>query len=150
MTLTQRDSKTQMQFRSLFYGLWFGPVLGAILITAVRPMLYGGPFWFDLNASLRNIGVVYLYGAVIGYPLFLLLVRYNKLHFVGFTGAGVIAGVVVVALYLFANRVLHWFDVVNAISIADVFCSAIVVSWSVWLVSRVSEFIDRKRDDGAG
>lgn len=147
MFSTRRASNRQMQFRSLFFGLWLGPALGAVLITAIRPMLYGQPFWFDLNVLLRNIGVTYLYGGLIGYPSYLLLVRFNKLHFIGLTVAGTVAGVVIATLCLFANRVPHWLPTTSAMSVRYLFLSAVIVAWSVWFMSAVIELIDRGRGE---
>lgn len=145
-TMTATNSKRPLQFHGLFYGLWLGSLVGAVLITIIQPMFYGGAPWLDAGAVMRNTAVyVYPLFAVVGYPLFLVLVRYDKLHFVGFTFAGAVAGVVITVLYLLAHRVLNWFSEANTASMAYVFCSAVVIAWSVWVVSRLTEFIDRKR-----
>jgi len=95
---------------------------------------------------MRNTAVYVLPLVVIAsFTLLRLLVRHNLLHFVGFTGAGVIAGVVIALLYLFASHVLSWFPPATMMSMAYVFCSAVVVAWSVWLMSLVIEIIDLRR-----
>lgn len=140
------NSKKPMQLRSILYGMWFGALLGGMLVTALRNLFYGETLWLDAGAMMRNTAVYVLPFVVIAsFTLLCLLVRHSLLHFVGFTGAGVIAGVVITLLYLFANRVLSWFPPATTVSMTYVFCSAVVVAWSVWLMSLVIELIDLRR-----
>ena len=146
-TMVSAKSEKPMQFRSIFYGFWLGSIVGAILITAIRPMFFGNVPWLDVAATLRNVTIIGPTVAASSFILLPLLVRHEKLHFVGFTGAGVVVGGVTTLLYLLANRVLHWFPPATTMSMTYVFCSAVVVAWSIWLVSVVIELIDRRRGE---
>jgi hypothetical protein len=145
-TMNSANAKKPMQFRSIFYGLWLGALAGGVLITVLKPMFYRDAPWFDVAAVMKNT-VVYVLPFVVGASFTLLrpLVRFDKLHFVGFTSAGIVAGVIVSALYLLSHRILSWFSEPTTTSVAYVFCSAVVVAWTVWAVACITEFIGRKR-----
>lgn len=125
--------------------MWVGALVGGALVTVLRSIVLGGNASLDVSAAMRNT-VVYVLPLVVvaSVTLLPLLMRFNKLNFVGFTCAGAAAGVVVCALYLLAHRTVNWFSEPSATSIAYVLCSAVIVAWSVWMVSRVAEFLHRR------
>lgn len=139
------NSHMLIRFRSIFYGMWVGALVGGVLVTVLRPVIFGGVAWLDVSAAMRNTAVYVLpFVVAASFTLLPLLVRYKRLDFVGFTGAGAVAGVFVSALYLLAHRTLDWFSEASTTSIAYVLCSAVIVAWSVWAGSRVAEFIHRR------
>jgi hypothetical protein len=145
-TTASTKPKQRMQVRSVFYGLWLGALIGGVLVTAIRPVFYEDAPWLDVNAIMRNSTIyVFPFVVVASFTLLRVLVRHNKLHFFGFTSAGIFAGVIVSFLYLLAYRILSWFSEPTMTSAAYVFCSAVVVAWTIWAVGWVAEFIDRKR-----
>jgi hypothetical protein len=135
-----------MQIRSIFYGLWFGSIIGGILVAMVRSMFFGHEMWLNISLTMR-ITVIYVFPFVVAasFTLLPLLIRHSKVHFVGFTYAGAVAGIVVSALYLFVNRVLNWFTEASTTTMTFVFLSAVIVAWSIWAVSRVAELISLRR-----
>jgi hypothetical protein len=145
-TMNSVNPKNPMQLRSILYGMWLGALLGGVLITLLRQYIYGEPLWLDARLVMRNTAVYVLPLVVVAsFTLLRVLVRYRLLHFAGFTAAGIIAGGLITAFFLLAHRVLDWFSEASTVSMAYVFCSAVIVAWSVWLVSRVVDFRDRKR-----
>lgn len=139
------NSNLSIRFHSIFYGMWVGALVGGILVTVLHSAIFGGTASLDVSTVMRNTAVyVVPFVVVASFTLLPLLIRYNKLNFVGFTCAGTVAGVVISALYLLAHRILNWFSEASTTSLAYVLCSAVIIAWSVWTVSRVAEFLHRR------
>lgn len=136
-----------MQLRSIMYGMLFGALVGGVLVTSLRQMFLGQPLWLDVASVMRNTAVYVLPLVVVAsVSLLRVLVRHRLLHFVGFTGAGVVAGGVVTAFYLLANLTLGWFPAVTTVAMTYVFFSAVVVAWSIWLISMLLDRFGPWRD----
>lgn len=143
------DLRRPMQLRSIFYSLWLGALIGGVLVTLIRPVFYAGAPWLDLGETMRNT-VAYVLPIVIAasFTVLPILVRYSKLHFTGFTCAGIVAGVILSLLHLAAHRTLGWFSDVDVTSIAYIFCSAVLVAWVISAVRSLAEFILLRCDAG--
>ena len=143
------DLNRPVQFRSIFHGLWLGALIGGGLVTLIRPVFYAGAPWLDLGAMMRNT-VAYVLPIVIAasFTVLPILLRYSKLHFIGFTCAGIVAGAILSFLHLAAHRTLGWFSDVDATSIAYIFCSSVLVAWVISAVRSLARFILVRRDAG--
>lgn len=142
-------SRRFVEFRSVLYGLWFGALAGGVIVTLIRPVFYPGTAWLDMNGMIRNT-VVYVLPIVIvaSFTLLPALVRYDKLNLSGFTFAGVVIGVLLSLLHVTAHHILNWFSDVSLVSNAYVLVSSILVAWTIWVLSRLAEFISlRSRRD---
>lgn len=139
------NSNIPIRFRSIFYGMWLGALVGGIPVTVLRSIIFEGTASLDMSTAMRNTAVYVLPLVVVASVTLLpLQTRFNKLNFVGFTCAGAVAGVAISALYLLAHRSLNWPSETSTTSIAYLLCSAVIVAWSVWTVSRVAEFLHRR------
>ncbi len=136
----------RLEPKNLLMGLWFSPLLSSILMLVFRPIFFDGEF----EIHIEQIVLLYLYIGFfltfIGGPFFLLLTRLGWLNPIGFFGAGICVGFIMVIIFKFGRYLSYYFpENVTDIYLSYIFITSIVVALLVWAISFLSYLIDRLR-----
>jgi len=136
----------RLEPKNLFMGLLGSPIVGGVIMMALRPMFFGGQFGIQIEQTIALCLDIAFFLSFIGIPLLLVLTRTGWLKFLGFLGAGIVAGVLVVFICSFGHDISNRFpSEVTDSYLSYVFCTSILVSLLVWAISALSYLIDRLR-----
>jgi len=136
----------KLEPKNLFFGLLGSPIVGGVIMSALRPIFFGGLYVIQIEQTILFCLNIAFFLSFIGIPLYLVLTRIGGLNFLGFLGAGIIAGGIVVFIFRIGNKLSASFpiEVTNSL-LFYVFLTSILVALLVWAIGTLSYLIDRLR-----